>query len=152
MFPYEDSKTVSVCPSVCPYHEKRNHPSFVNVSPTLVIDTSMERPSRVLATPWKPKNVNFLKKVGNQLNWILSVPRVSIRREKKSPWLCQYQSYISNWHVNRKVFKYYNMGTIFFFQKSSKLNLTCAEELKSTFSPIEDKTRSWKKNTLLSNC
>ena len=42
----------SVCPSVrlstCPYPEKRNHPSFVNVSPTLVIDTSMERSSQVL--------------------------------------------------------------------------------------------------------
>ena len=33
---------------VCPYPEKRNHPSFVNISPTLVIDTSMERSSRVL--------------------------------------------------------------------------------------------------------
>ena len=48
MFPYEDSKTVSVCPSVCPHPEKRNHPSFVNMSPTLVIDRSMERSSRVL--------------------------------------------------------------------------------------------------------
>ena len=48
MFPNEDSKTVSVCPSVCPYPEKRNHLSFVNISPTLVIDTSMERSSRVL--------------------------------------------------------------------------------------------------------
>ena len=55
-------------------------------------------------SPWKPKNVNFFQKVGNWLNWILSVPRVSLRREKKSPWLCQYQSYISNWYVNRKVF------------------------------------------------
>ena len=36
------------CLYVCPYPEKRNHPSFVNVSPTLVIDTSMERPSQVL--------------------------------------------------------------------------------------------------------
>ena len=33
---------------VCPYPEKRNHLSFVNISPTLVIDTSMERFSRVL--------------------------------------------------------------------------------------------------------
>ena len=33
---------------VCPYPEKRNHPSSVNFSPTLVIDTSMERSSRVL--------------------------------------------------------------------------------------------------------
>ena len=52
MFPYEDSKTVSVClsvcPSVCPYPEKRNHPGFVNISPTLEIDTSMEMSSRVL--------------------------------------------------------------------------------------------------------
>ena len=40
MFPYEDSKTVSVC---TPIKE-----IFVNISPTLVIDTSMERSSRVL--------------------------------------------------------------------------------------------------------
>ena len=41
MFPCEDSKTLSVCP----YPEKRNHHSFLNISPTLVIDTSMERSS-----------------------------------------------------------------------------------------------------------
>ena len=39
---------LSVCPSVCPYPEKRNLHSFVNISPTLVIDASMERSSRVL--------------------------------------------------------------------------------------------------------
>ena len=38
MFPCEYSKTVSVRP----YLEKRNHPSFVNISPTLVIDISMK--------------------------------------------------------------------------------------------------------------
>ena len=48
MFPCEDSKTVSVCPSVCPYPEKINHHNFVNISSTLVIDTSLERSSRVL--------------------------------------------------------------------------------------------------------
>ena len=37
-----------VCLSVCPHPEKRNHHSFVNISPTLVIDASMERSSRVL--------------------------------------------------------------------------------------------------------
>ena len=59
MFPYEDSKTVSVCP----YHEKRNHSGFVNISPTLVIDASMERSSRVLhqGNP----NLFVLKIVGN---------------------------------------------------------------------------------------
>ena len=36
------------CLSVCPYPEKRKHLSFVNISPTLVTDTSMERSSRVL--------------------------------------------------------------------------------------------------------
>ena len=36
------------CPSVCPHPEKRYHHNFVNISPTLVIDTSMERSSRVL--------------------------------------------------------------------------------------------------------
>ena len=88
-----------------------NHLSFVNISPTLVIDTSMEWSSRVPTSPWKTKNVNIFQKVWNRQNWILSVPRVSIRREKKSPWLCQYQSYISNWYVNGKVFEYYNMET-----------------------------------------
>ena len=39
MFPYEDSKTLSVCP----YPEKRNHPGFVNISPTLLIGTYIER-------------------------------------------------------------------------------------------------------------
>ena len=44
MFPCEDSETLSVCP----YPEKRNNHSFVNVSLTLVIGTSMEMSSRVL--------------------------------------------------------------------------------------------------------
>ena len=37
-----------VCLSICPFPEKKNHLNFVNISPTLVIDTSMERSSRVL--------------------------------------------------------------------------------------------------------
>ena len=32
----------------CQYPEKRNRPVFVDISPTLVIDTTMERSSRVL--------------------------------------------------------------------------------------------------------
>ena len=52
---------LSVCPSVrlsvCPHPEKRNPLSFVNISPTLVIDTSLERFSRVLHN-------------GNQKIWI----------------------------------------------------------------------------------
>ena len=54
----------SVRPSVCPHPEKRNPLSFVNISPTLVIDTSMERSSRVLHHGI-PKIWIFFKKVRN---------------------------------------------------------------------------------------
>ena len=56
MFPCEDSKTLSVCP----YPEERYH-SFVNISPTLVIDTSMERSSLVLHHG-NPEMWKFFKK------------------------------------------------------------------------------------------
>ena len=56
------------CLSVCPYPKKRNHPSFVNISPTLVIDTSMERFSRVLQYG-NPKILFFSQK---GRNWILT--------------------------------------------------------------------------------
>ena len=100
------------CLSVCPHPEKRNHHSFVNISPTLVIDASMGRSSRVLqhGNPkiwfFLTQNCENFQKVRNWRNWILSVPRVSVCRETKSPWLRQYQSYsyISNWYVNGKVF------------------------------------------------
>ena len=39
---------LSVRLSICLYSEKRNYPGFVNISRTLVIDTSMERSSRVI--------------------------------------------------------------------------------------------------------
>ena len=94
-----------------------NHLSFVNISPTLVIDTSMEWSSRVLHHG-NPEMWNFFQKVRN---WILSVPLVSVCREKKSPWLRQYQSYISNWYVNGKVFTttttWKPKNLIFFFKK-----------------------------------
>ena len=60
-----------------------NHLSFVNISPTLVIDTSMEWSSRVLHHG-NPEMWKFFKKFEIDKNWILSVPRVSIRREKKN--------------------------------------------------------------------
>ena len=31
-------------------------------------------------------------------------PEFPYAEKKKSPWLCQYQSYMSNWYVNEKVF------------------------------------------------
>ena len=71
MFPYEDSKTVSVCPSVCPHPEKRYHHSFVNISPTLVIDTSMERSSWVLHHG-NPKIWIFFQKSSKFEFWLLT--------------------------------------------------------------------------------
>ena len=62
LFPYEDSKTVSVCPSVSPYPEKRRHHSFVNISPTLVIDTSMEKSSWVLYYTMEVQQFEFFSK------------------------------------------------------------------------------------------
>ena len=62
MFPCEDSKTVSVCLSV---HREKNYLSFVNISPTLVIDTSMERSSLVLQH-------------GNPKSWIFSSKKFEI--------------------------------------------------------------------------
>ena len=108
----------------CPYPERRNRSGFVDISPKLVTDTSMERSSWVLQHGNRKCDFIF-KKV---LNWILSVPRVSIPREKKSLCLRQYQSYISNWYVNGKVFTStttWKPKSWFFSHKSSKLNLTC---------------------------
>ena len=71
-----------------------NHLSFVNISPTLVIDTSMERFSRVLhhGNP-KIKNFKFefglLTKSWNHLSFVNTSP---------------IYIYISNWYVNGKVF------------------------------------------------
>ena len=65
MFPYEDSKTLSVCP----YPEKRNHPSFVNINPTLLIDTSMKRSSRVLQHEIPKIEFSFQKR--SELNFDL---------------------------------------------------------------------------------
>ena len=51
MFPYEDSKIVSVClyPEICLYPEKRNnHLSFVNISTTVAINASKEMSSQLL--------------------------------------------------------------------------------------------------------
>ena len=50
---------LSVRPPFCPYPEKRNHHSFVDISPSLGIDTSMERSALVLKHG-KPKNWFFL--------------------------------------------------------------------------------------------
>ena len=62
--------------SVRSYPEKIGHPIFVNVSPTLVIDTPMERSSRVLQHE-KPKIwISFQKKSKLNLTCILTCAEV----------------------------------------------------------------------------
>ena len=46
-----------------------NHHSFVNINPTSIIDTSMERSSRVLGTSWKPRNLIFRCSNGNKITF-----------------------------------------------------------------------------------
>ena len=115
IFPCDDSEIVSVCP----YPDKRNHPSFVNISPTVVIDKSMEMSSRVLQHR-NPKNWFSLKK---SLNWILTCI-LACAEVLKYPSDRQYQSYRSNGKVitSTATWKPKNLN---FFSKSSKLNLTC---------------------------
>ena len=57
MFPYEDSKTVSVCP-----YPKRNPPGFIIISLTVVIEILMERSSRDYSM--KIQKFDFLLKKG----------------------------------------------------------------------------------------
>ena len=159
------SVRLSVCLSVCPHPEKRYHHSFVNISPTLVIDTSMERSSRVLHHG-NPKIGFFFQKSSKFEFWLLTkswnhlsffnisptlVIDTSMERssrvlhhgnpkigfffqkfeiwiltfdeELKSPLLRQYQSYISNWYINGKVFTSstaWKPKNLIFFQNSSK--------------------------------
>ena len=101
--PFCLSVRLSVCLSVCPHPEKRYHHTFVNISPTLVTDTSMEWSSRVLHHG-NPEMWNFFKKFEIDEIEFCPYPEFPYAEKKKSPWLRQYQSYISNWYVNGKVF------------------------------------------------
>ena len=73
-----------------------NHPGLVNISPTLVTDAWMERSSRVLHHG-NPKIWFFFSKMSE-------IRILNSDDGLKSPWLRQYQSYISNWCINGKVF------------------------------------------------
>ena len=75
--------------SAYPYPEKRNHASFPNISPAVVIDTWTEKSSRVLQHMEYLKFPFFSEKVEIEF-WL---------------WLAsQYQSNSSNWNSNGNVF------------------------------------------------
>ena len=126
MFPCEDSKALSVRLSVhffpCP--EKRNNPGFVNISPTLVINTSLESSSRVLQHG-KPKIWIILRKISKlifdlylDLCWRAEITLASSIYVLQ--WLLIYQ-----WEG---LYEYYSMETQkieFLFKKVRNWNLTC---------------------------
>ena len=116
----------SVCLSICPYPEKRNHHSFVNISPTLVIDTSMERSSWVLHHG-NPKIGFFFQKSSKFEFWLLTKSWNHISFVNISPTLVidtsmEWSSRVLH-HGNQKIW-------IFFSKKFEIRILTCAEELK----------------------
>ena len=101
---------MSVCLSVCLHPEKRYHHSFVNISPTLVIDTSMERSSRVLhhGNPkiWffvsKKFEIGIWTKSWNHLSFVNISPTIVI--DTSMEWSLRVLQ-----HGNQKIW--------FFFQK-----------------------------------
>ena len=101
-----------------------NHLSFVNISPTLVIDTSIEWSSRVLHHG-NPEMWKFFKKLEIDEIEFCPYPEFPYAEKKKSPWLRQYQSYISNWYICQRkgLHEYYNMGTknLIFFSKKFEI-------------------------------
>ena len=107
------------CLSVCQYPEKRNHHSFVNISPTIVIDTSMERSSRVLHHGNPKIGFFFFRKSLKFEFWLTT------KSWNHLSFANTYQSYISNWYINGKVFmsSYYNIETqkLEFFSKNFEI-------------------------------
>ena len=116
---------LSVCLSVCPHPEKRYHHSFVNISPTLVIDTSMERSSRVLHHG-NPKIWIFFQKSSKFEFWLLTKSWNHVSFVNISPTLVIDTSMESS----SRVLRHGNPKIGFFFFKKVWI-LTFDEELKS---------------------
>ena len=122
----------SVCPSV--RTPKKNHHSFVNISPTLVIDTWMERSSRVL----QHGNPKFeLKKKSKFEFWLVLKSWNHHSFVNISPTL------VIDTSIERssRVLRYGNSKKNDFFQKKSKLNfdlyLTVEITLASSISVLQ---------------
>ena len=114
-----------------------NHLSFVNISPELVIDTSMERSSRVLLHG-NPEMWNFFKKFEIDEIELCPYPEFPYAEKKNRPGFVNISPTLvidTSTERSSRVLQHGNQKIWFFFQKSSKLNstciLTCAEELKS---------------------
>ena len=105
-----------VCLSVYPHPEKRYHHSFVNISPTIVIDTSMERSSRVLHHG-KPKIWFFFFQKSSKFEfWLLTKSWNHLSFVNISPTI------VIDTSMERysRVLQHGNPKICLFFQKSSK--------------------------------
>ena len=118
MFPYEDSKTVSVCLFICPYPEKRNHPGFVNISRTYVIDTSMERSSWVLQHGNPKIWFFFFSKKFEIKFWLVTKSWNYLSFVNISPTLV----IDTSMERSSRVLQHRNPKIRIFFQQKSKLN------------------------------
>ena len=123
-------KPCLVCPSVhLSVPREINHPSFVNISPTLVIDTSMERPSRVLQHG-NPKKFDFFPQKSSKFEFWLST----------NSW--NHHSFVNISHTlvidtsmerSSRVLHHGNPKNVKFFSKSSKLtklNFVCTPSFR----------------------
>ena len=115
------------CPSVCSHPEKRSHHSFVNISPTLVIDTSMERYSRVLHHG-NPRIFFFFQKSSKFESWLVLKSWNHFSFVNISPTLVIDTSMKRSWRVLQHE---KSKSWILFSKKFEIRILICAEELKS---------------------
>ena len=115
MWWFQNPVCLSVRLSICPYPEKRNHHSFVNISPTLVIDTSMGRSSRVLHHG-NQKIWIFFQKSSKFEFWLVLKSWNNLSFVNISPTLVIDTSL----ERSSRVIQHGNPKIWFFFQKSSK--------------------------------
>ena len=104
-----------------------NHLSFVNISPTLVIDTSMERSSRVLHHGI-PEMWKFFKKFEIDKIEFCPYPEFPYAEKKKRPGFVNISPTLvidTSTEWSSRVLQHENQEIwFFFFQKSLKLNST----------------------------
>ena len=75
-------------------------------------------------TPWKPRNVKFFQKIRNWQNWILSVPRVSVCREKNRPGFVNISPTLvidTSTERSSRVLQHENQKIWFFFSKKFEI-------------------------------
>ena len=118
------SVRLSVRLSVCPHPEKRYHHSFVNISPTIVTDTSMERSSRVLQHGNPKIGFFFLQKSSKFEFWLLTKGWNHLSFVNISPTLV----IDTSMERSSRVLHHGNPKIWFFFSKKFEIRILTFEE------------------------